>query len=187
MKFHYAGKFDGNPEHLKNQRQVPGAVKFREPPYKLFALITNAGSILLLLGVIGIAMWRAGENMFDLTGFILAFVSLVPHELLHAVCFKEDVYMYTNISKGVMFVVGEESMSKGRFIFMSLLPNVVFGFIPFVLYMINPEWTLLGTMGAFAIGFGMGDYVNVFNAMTQMPKNAMTYLYQQNSYWYIPQ
>ena len=36
------------------------------------------------------------------------------------------------------------------------------------------------------IGMGAGDYINVFNAATQMPKNALTYLNGFNSYWYIP-
>ena len=33
-----------------------------------------------------------------------------------------------------LFAVGPEDMSKGRFIFMSLLPNVVFGIIPYLVY-----------------------------------------------------
>ncbi|MCI8497238.1 MAG: DUF3267 domain-containing protein, partial [Clostridiales bacterium] len=34
---------------------------------------------------------------------------------------------------------------------------------------------------------GAGDYYNVFNALTQMPKGARTYLYQFNSFWYMPE
>ena len=34
---------------------------------------------------------------------------LFPHELLHAVCFKNDVYLYTNFKQGMLFVVGTES------------------------------------------------------------------------------
>ena len=43
---------------------------------------------------------------------------LVVHEFLHAICFKEDVYMYRNLKQGTMFVVGPENMSKFRFCFM---------------------------------------------------------------------
>ena len=39
--------------------------------------------------------------------------------------------------------------------------------------------------GVIAVAMGAGDYYNVFNALTQMPKGARTYLYQMNSYWYI--
>ena len=41
--------------------------------------------------------------------------------------------------------------------------------------------------GVIAIAMGAGDYYNVFNALTQMPKGARTYLYQMNSYWYMPE
>ena len=95
--------------------------------------------------------------------------------------------MYTNLKQGMMFVVGPEDMSKTRFVLMSLCPNIVFGLIPFVLFLINPQWRVLGTMGAMAITMGAGDYLNVFNALTQMPKGARTYLYEFNSWWYMPE
>lgn len=186
MKFHYSGKFDGKPESLANQRFVEGSVKFKEPSYKMFALLGNVVSIAILFITIYVSFRRGGPEVFNMTGFVLAFVSLVPHELLHAVCFKEDVYMYTELSKGILFVVGSEDMTKGRFVFMSMLPNLIFGFIPFAVFLINPSMTMLGTLGAFAISFGAGDYINVFNALTQVPKNGMIYLYRQSSYWHIP-
>ena len=95
--------------------------------------------------------------------------------------------MYEYLSKGMLFVVGSERMSKARFVFMSMLPNLVFGFVPFLLFLINPSWTLLGTLGAFAIPMGAGDYYNVFNALTQMPKGAKTYMKGFHSYWYLPE
>ena len=112
---------------------------------------------------------------------------MFPHELLHALCFKEDVYLYTNFKQGLLFVVGCETMSKHRFIFMSLLPNIVFGFLPYVISFLGIQYLTLAVLGVIAIGMGAGDYYNVFNALIQMPKGARTYLYQMNSYWYIPE
>lgn len=86
----------------------------------------------------------------------------------------------------MLFVVGTETMSKGRFVFMSLLPNLVFGAIPYLVFLIWPEQTFLGTLGLMALSMGAGDYYNVFNALTQMPKGARTYLHQFHSYWYLP-
>ena len=68
---------------------------------------------------------------------------------------------------------------------MSLLPNFVFGLIPYVIGMIVPNLFLV-SLGVLATGMGAGDYYNVINAVTQMPKGARTYLYQFNSYWYLP-
>ena len=90
------------------------------------------------------------------------------------------------LKQGMLFVIGPEDMSKGRFIFMSLLPNIVFGFIPFALFLICPELRLLGTFGMLSIASGAGDYLNVFNALTQMPKDSLTYLSEFHSYWYLP-
>lgn len=187
MKFHYAGKFDGNPENLANQKFIEGSTKFKEPDIKLFTILGNVVSIGILLIAIGMFSWRSNCAPLSFPGLLLAFVSLVPHELLHALCFREDVYMYTALNKGMMFVVGSESMTKGHFVFMSMLPNLVFGFIPFAVFLINPAMTLLGTLGAFAIAFGSGDYINAINALIQIPKHGLTYLYRQNSYWYMPE
>lgn len=187
MKLHFEGKYDGNPEHLKNQRYVNGSIKFREPSLRVFALIANVLSVVLLVITATFAIWRGGSASFSVIGLIAAIASLVPHEYIHAVVFKNDVYMYTDIKHGLLFVVGSESMSRSRFICMSLLPNIVFGILPYAVFVIWPRLKILGTMGAFCIAFGAGDYINVFNALTQMPRNAVTYLYRQNSYWYIPE
>ncbi len=108
------------------------------------------------------------------------------HEVLHALCFKEEVEFYTYLRKGLMFVVGTESMSKARFIFMSMFPNIVFGFIPYILFFIFPSQFWLGIWGALCISAGVGDYINVFNAITQMPKGSLCYMNGNRSYWYIP-
>ena len=73
--------------------------------------------------------------------------------------------LYYNPTRLLLFVHGTESMSKARFIFLSLLPNVIFGFIPFVIFMINPVFIWLGTFGIMSIAMGFGDYINVFNAI----------------------
>ena len=106
---------------------------------------------------------------------------------MHAICFKEDVYLYTNLKQGQLFVVGPEDMSKAGFIFMSLLPNIVFGIVPYVAFLLKPELMILGAFGAFNIAAGAGDYLNVFNAITQMPNGSRTYLHHFNSYWYMPE
>lgn len=77
-------------------------------------------------------------------------------------------------------------LSKARFVFMSLLPNLVFGFLPYLLGMLFGVPFLLA-FGALSASMGAADYFNVFNALTQMPRGARTYLYQFNSYWYMPE
>lgn len=190
MKFHYTGAFDGNIENLPKREHHPNAVPFKEAKnIKTFSIIVNLASILIMILFAIPYVILAKEYIINsrwgiFTGALCSLLTLFPHELLHAVCFKDDVYMYTAFSKGLLFVVGNEDMSKARFIFMSLLPNLVFGVVPYIIALIFPNLVMLGIMGIVCIGMGAGDYVNVFNAATQMPKGAKTYICGFNSYWY---
>ena len=84
-----------------------------------------------------------------------------------------------------MFVVGTEDMSKAHFIIMCLCPNIVLGLIPYTAFLLFPHLVGLGLFGIICIGTGFGDWINVYNAIKQMPKNAKTYLCGMHSYWYI--
>lgn len=190
MKLHYKGKFDGDSEKLPGGEieKHKNAIKFKEiDDIKKLMIIMNivSGIVLLIFGAIFLLRVEWDFREFSWIGMVIACLSIYPHEFLHAICFKKDVYMY--IADGGAFVCGTETMSKFRFIFMSMLPNVVFGFIPFVVFLIFPNLTILGTLGVMAISMGAGDYYNVFNALTQMPKGARCFLEKQNSYWYMPE
>ena len=190
MKLHYMGKFNGNPESIPTKPHKPNSVKFKEAEdSKTLAKIINIIAIpVLLIFYLPVLLndFQGVRSQF-LPALILFLLGLFPHEILHAICFKEDVYLFTNFRHGMLFVTGAEDLSKARFIFMSLLPNIVLGFIPYLIYVINPDWTLLGIFASFSISSGAGDYLNVYNAITQMPKGSRTYLHQFNSYWYIPE
>lgn len=191
MKLHYKGKYDLNPDSLPHGDHKPNAVAFKEAKdTKSLALIANIGCFILiiLLAIPAFIRCKANFDFLQLAiGCMGSLLILFPHEILHAICFKDDVYLYTNWSQGLLFVVGPESMSKGRFVLMSLLPNIVFGIVPYIIGMIFPQLMFLLALGTLAIGMGFGDYYNVFNALTQMPKGAKTYLYKFNSFWYMPQ
>ena len=200
MKLHYMKKYNLDPDSLPHGEHMPGAVRFKEAEStKEMAVIANVSALVIMVILAIPAIMRClsffsddlGEYMSDYAvelwvGSLLSLAILFPHEILHAICFKEDVYLYTNFRQGMLFVVGPETMSKGRFVFMSLLPNLVFGIIPYTLGMIFPQYGWLLGLGILATGMGAGDYYNIFNALTQMPKGARTYLYKFNSYWYMP-
>lgn len=191
MRLHYKGEYDLNPESLPHGEHQANAMPFREAnDTKTLALIANiAGGILIVVLAIP-ALIRCKEYVSfvqTMLGGLASMLVLFPHELLHAVCFREDVYLYTNFKQGLLFVVGPETMSKSRFIWMSLLPNIVFGLIPYLIGMLFPKYLFFLVLGTIAIGAGAGDYYNVFHALTQMPKGARTYLYQFHSFWYIPE
>jgi len=193
MKLHYQGKYSGNPETLPHGEHIPGAVRFREAAdSKQMALIANGIALLLLIlfavpAVLRCIPYCSPQTFWQIrAGCIAALVSAVPHELLHALCFREDVYLYHNLKQGMLFVIGPEIMSKRRFIFLSLFPNIVFGLIPYLLALFFPRFLFCASLGVLSLSMGAGDYYNVFHALTQMPRGSKTYLYQFNSYWYLP-
>ncbi len=185
MRLHIAGNYNGVLETLPSQRMVKNAVKFREPTPQKLSLVGNALSLgIAVLTFYTVYLRSRTAGFISIPGIGLALLSLLPHEFLHAICFREDVYFYFFLKGGMAFVVGSEDFEKWRFVFMSMLPNVVFGFIPYVVFMVNPSYRFLGTMGALAIAMGAGDYMNVFNALTQVPKNGKIFMYQMSTYWY---
>lgn len=187
MKFHNAGKFNGDVESLPKREHEDGAVMFKEPTdMTMFSIYMNIFAMVLMFVLTFLTSYIVGEFTFDTIGCLLALLCMIPHEYLHAICFKEDVYMYRNLKQGTMFVVGPENMSKFRFCFMSMFPCLILGIIPYVIFLINPSLVTLGTMGAISMASCAGDFYNVFNAITQMPKGAKTYLCGMNSYWYMP-
>lgn len=187
MKLIYKGKYKGNELDLPQREHPEGAVPFKEPQdMKTLTMVANALAIGFTVVLLVLLWVRAGHFVISYPGVIMSLATIFPHEFLHAICFRKEVYMYQNLKQGLMFVVGPEDMSKTRFVVMSLCPNMIFGIIPFLLFMINPQLEMWGTLGAFALGMGVCDYMNVFHALTQMPKGAKTYLSGMHSFWYIP-
>lgn len=191
MKLHYKGTYDLNPDSLPHGEHKPNAVPFKEAKdSKTLALIANIACIVITVLLAIPVFFRCREYLAPpqlMGGCLASLLILFPHEFLHAVCFKGDVYLYTNWKQGLLFVVGPETMSKSRFILMSLLPNLVFGGIPYLIGMLFPSLVFFSAFGTLALGMGAGDYYNVFNALTQMPKGSKTYLYKFNSFWYMPE
>ncbi len=189
MKFRYAGKYNNDPASLP-QREEPGAVQFKEfEDLKQFGFWMNLAALLVIVILYALCVLRCGslDTLPSMIGALLAIAAMIPHEFLHALCFREEVLMYQNLSAGMLFVVGTESMSKAQFVLMSMLPNLVFGFVPYLIFLLFPQLQFLGVLGALAISMGMGDYLNVFNAIRQVPKGAKIYMSGIHSFWYHPQ
>lgn len=190
MILHNAGKYNGDENSLPQREHHPKAVAFKEiEDMKKLSIISNCGCVVLVI-ILAVPFVLLGKTYFydNRISMVLAAVcgalSVFPHELLHAICYKKDVYFYNNLSQGLLFVVGTEDMTKGRFIFMCLSPNVFLGIIPYIVFVFVPNLVFLGMFGLICIGMGFGDYINVYNAIKQMPKGSKTYLNGMHSYWY---
>lgn len=176
------------------------AVKFKEPnTLKMLNLVASLFIIpvimLVILAIIIKSMlWGISMEMvyINIWGILLALLMVLPHEFLHAMVFPRDkeVQLWVSPKALTAFVISTAPVSKHRFIFLSLLPNIVFGLIPLIVWIFMPEGLVITaivfTFASVSLLFGIGDYLNVFNAVFQMPKGSIQQLSGMNSYWYIP-
>ena len=103
MKLIYKGKFNGDVDSIPHGEHKPGAVKFKEPedPKKLGILANGIAIAIIFITLAGV-IFRSGIKSFGFTGVFLSYLTLIPHEILHAICFKDEVYFYTNFKNGVI-------------------------------------------------------------------------------------
>ncbi len=197
MKLIFKGKYT-NEEQLPKGELPENAVRFNEPetPAKvnIVASLFLVPPLVLIIGGIFAAGMIHGELTLELSlwGVLLAFIAMIPHEFLHAVNFPKDteVQMYYSLKNMMMFVISTAPVSKARFIWMSFFPNLMLGWLPFILWMAFPNVPILSAIllpfAVINIFFGAGDYMNMYNTWRQMPKGSLTQLSGFHSYWYMP-
>ena len=200
MKLIYRGRYTGESQ-LPRADLPPGAVPFREPADTAalnlaamkWSLLARAAAA--ALGVVTIPLRGGlvlGAGFWFMAGFAASFLTLLPHELLHGLCFGRgaEVHLFVSPKDLMAFVVCTRPVSRGRFILMSLLPNLVFGWGPFLLWCLTPyggAWSDgLLWFSLCCISFGGGDYLNVWNALRQMPRGSVQQISGFHSYWYMP-
>ena len=116
--------------------------------------------------------------VFNLVGIVIGCVLLLPHELLHGMCFsrKNNVCIYQMINPSRMFITSDELLSRKKFIFMSLLPSIMFGLLPLIAWLFVSPYTYFAKV-LFSVGFiniitGGKDYMNVIKTVRYVPRTA---------------
>lgn len=116
---------------------------------------------------------------------IFGFLSIIIHELIHAIFFKKDVYICINLLKGIAFTYGTETMTKGKYIITSFAPIFILGVIPFVIYLFFNSNLFLGVFGIYSIMIGISDIYNIYNVLKNTPKKCNVFLSDNNAYWFV--
>lgn len=202
MRLKFKGFFNGDFSQMP-YREEPNSVQLKETLSNRNPKIVTLFKVLFVLVIILFyyfvrikGNYRNGVlevNLFDYLPtivvcclpLIVILISLFLHELLHAVCFKKDVELYIDKKKGNAFVFGSELMSRNRFILCALLPNIILGFIPLLIGFIMP-CNVVFLYGVIFSEVGARDYCSAYNAITQVPSNALIYMSQEKTYWMIP-
>ena len=201
----YRGKFENEKQLIDNDKIPQKTIQFKEG--KEINDIFNLGFALVLpiiIPIIIITIIRIqnieGHINFDLkTGCIIAIAILMNyilkfiHEYIHSCLYpiksKKTIWKYT--SNGAYLIYCNAKISKIRFIVISLAPMIILGITAFILWLfiadkidliISLVYVFLTWIMTF---FAMGDLVNVYNTIKQVPKNAKVFNYGLHSYWYL--
>jgi hypothetical protein len=196
MKLVWKGCYKGQ-EYLPKGNLPENAVKYKEPKNTLILNIVAAAYSIPVIFFISIATALklpkgvGFPSMFNSWGVLLAALMILPHEFLHASCFPKgaEVGIWVAPKSLLAFVHCVEPVSKNRFIFISLLPNIVFGLLPFIVWFIVPYDVpgnnILYSFACVSLLFGSGDYMNICNTLLQVPNGALTQLSGFHSYWFM--
>lgn len=165
------------------------AMKFTVPAMLGIALLCVLG--VLVQGRFPFGVMNGGT--FGITlGVFLSFAFILPHELLHGLCFgrESEVELYYSLKDMMAFVTCTEAISKARFIWVCLCPNVLLGWLPLLIWALVPLPEFLSALifgcSTMLVIMGAGDYLNVRNALKQMPRGSMQQMSGFHSYWYMP-
>ena len=203
MKIHFKGIYKGKDcelDYLDEYRETehkPDAVKL--PKRKKFLTLKAyllAPFVLTLFSLL--YFWRYSikidiVNIYAFTLILLVFsliqsIFLLPlHEVLHTVFNKKDSFIYFYPKKSYMFVANIEEKSKATKIAELLFPNIILGFLPFIIGMILPQLKLIGILGIAGIIPGTVDYMNTFFYLRHIPNGARIYSHKDDGiFWYKP-
>jgi hypothetical protein len=112
MKLIYKGKYKGVVEEFESSKNIKNAVKYKEADTleEMAKIITIPANILqFVLLVIVFIIGRFNDFEYTLLmlviAFLLSLLTMIPHELLHGICYKNKVYLYTNLKQLMLFVV----------------------------------------------------------------------------------
>lgn len=139
---------------------------------------------ILLITLVGFKLrwtYAAGMMFSKFWFFVGAAVSLfflVVHELIHALCCPRGAIVYFYAVPHGVYVVPTRPLRKYRYLFVLIMPTIVLGLIPFMVWMCIPNLhtEMSSALFGFALGslsMSIGDLYNAILAMIKMKSNSM--------------
>ena len=156
-------------------------------PFQIIATVIIVVSVFVK---VSLAKELPFAPMWVVIGFVLGFLALVIHELLHAIVFPKKATVYVGIYPKSFGAVALSSypLKRWRFVLMSLLPMVL-GVVPILLFWILPsEYKMVN-----GLMFGMAmmgltspavDIYNVCKALGETPRGCTLQFYGDSLYYY---
>lgn len=203
LNIHIKGEFKDEQQLIQGKKLPVNAIQFQEGETLQSAFrLGFIFSLPIMLPIIILSVIRCSgidkKLKFDINFIIAAVIVIIIgqilvylHEFIHAVFYPKEsektIWKYTK--QGAYFIYCDAKVSKTRFIILCIAPSVILGIIPFLIWYItaplfSAEWIVCIMVLTWAMTFlSIGDFANIFNAITQVPKNAKIFNYGIHSYW----
>lgn len=192
MKIRWKGKLtEANP--LPTVEVPKNATEFFKPK-KMFeyciAAIPIAVFFLFCVYIKSHFIVKVRMNLLGkIIGLLLAILLVGIHELLHAICFPAEATVEIYWNNYGLGTTSCSPMSKKRFIIMAILPSLVLGFIPLILWTFIPIQNItLNTIWCFSaaasLGAGTVDFCSAITVIIKMPKGTMMQISGSKIYYY---
>lgn len=148
-------------------------------------IIAYIGIRLRLLYVAGpmFAKWAL------LVGVILSLPFLVVHEFIHAVCCSKTPEIFLYVTPAGICLIPTSPLSKRRYIVMSMMPTVVLGICPFLIWLFAPGLNV--QTGSILFGFALGslsmcigDIYNAIHAIIKMSSKSVLVTSGKDCYYF---
>lgn len=177
---------EGRPPENARKLQRPADVLKASVPYGIIPM-------LICFSCVFYKKSAASGFLFDPRllplSFVLGFLCIPLHELLHAVCYPRQatVYLGVCLKKAAAYAVSFYPLSRRRFIVMSLAP-LLLGAVPLLVFILCPaDAKALLTICLVPSFMGLispaPDYMDVLSVIRQVPPGATIRAANDGLYW----
>lgn len=160
--------------------------------------------VLLLCTAIGVGKWllwgEAGNGMSRGhlvylaalgMGLILSLCCIPIHELLHAIVYPRNALVFFGYlsESGGLFITSTEKLQRSHYLVMILLPFLVLGLLPLLMYLCIPPYLMFFATAVFCFAtfsslFCIGDFYQFFEILIKTPRDAIIQNSGNKTWWY---
>lgn len=166
MKIKYMGKLDPKTNPLPTNNLKEGAIRFNEPTDRKKQGIQTSIVAFIIVGIMFVPEYLnvlfRDVDAINLLNFFLYFLLGIILFVLSKLCqfyFYKEVYFYK--MKGFGFIgVYTTEFTRNKYIALNLIPDIIFGFIPYYISLITGNY-FLGIAAIFVVAVSALSLIHI--------------------------
>lgn len=124
-----------------------------------------------------------------LAGVLLSVLFLSVHELIHAVCCPRGSVCFLYVTPVGLCIIPANPLGKYRYIFMAVMPTVVLGIVPFLVWLFFPDINVAAGSVLFGFSIGslsmsIGDIYNILLSGCKMKRQSVLVTSGKDCYYF---